>query len=159
MLQDSLLNEIQARIDDGDDLLNADNFSAAAELYQEALSKIPEPKYLYGISLPAYTALGEAYFYAGDYHIALSAFQEALKAPGGVENPLLHLRLGQAYFEIGELAHAADSLTRAYALDGTAVFEGEDEKYLSFLSTQIQFKVPGSADEKTRLDHHRNADS
>jgi tetratricopeptide (TPR) repeat protein len=133
-----LLNDIQARIDDGDVFLNADAFTQAVELYQQALSMIPEPKPLYDISLPAFTALGEAYFCSGDYHNALSAFREALKAPGGVENPLLHLRLGQAYYESGDLARAAGSLTRAYALDGRDVFEGEDDKYLSFLATRIE---------------------
>ena len=34
--------------------------------------------------------------------------------------------------------HAADFLTRAYALDGTDVFQGEDDKYLSFLATRIE---------------------
>jgi cytochrome c-type biogenesis protein CcmH/NrfG len=93
---------------------------------------------LYDISLPAFTALGEAYFFSGNYRDALSAFRAALKAPGGVENPLLLLRLGQTYYESGDLDRAADSLTTAYALDGRDVFEGEDDKYLSFLATRIE---------------------
>jgi tetratricopeptide (TPR) repeat protein len=134
----ALLNDIQARIDDGDVFLNTDAFAQAVERYQQALSMIPEPKHLYDISLPAFTALGEAYFYSGDYRNALSAFREALKVPGGVENPLLHLRLGQTYYESGDLNRAADSLTRAYALGGRDVFEGEDDKYLSFLASRIE---------------------
>jgi hypothetical protein len=42
------------------------------------------------------------------------------------------------FFENGDLDRAADSFTRAYALDGKDVFEGEDDKYLSFLSTRIE---------------------
>src|SRR3954447_25288356 len=118
MLPISLLDDIQAGIDDGDAFLNADAFTQAVESYQKALSMIPDPKYLHYISLPAFTALGEAHYYSGNYPEALSAFREALKAPGGVENPLLQLWLGQAYYESGELDRAADSLTRAYALDG-----------------------------------------
>jgi len=138
MLPNKLLNDIQAKIDQGDEFLNTDDFTQAVELYRQGLSLIPEPKHLHDISLPAFTALGEAYFYSGNYRKALSAFREALKAPGGVENPLLHLRLGQTYYESGDLNRAADSLTRAYALDGRDVFEGEDDKYLSFLATQIE---------------------
>ncbi len=138
MLPISLVNDIQARIDAGDVFLNTDAFSQAIECYQQALSLIPSPKHLYHIALTAFTALGEAYLFSGHYRDALSAFQEALKAPGGVENPLLHLRLGQAYYEGGDFDHAADSLTRAYALDGRAVFQGEDDKYLLFLATRIE---------------------
>lgn len=137
MLPIQLLNDIQGKIDEGDEALNTDDFFQAVELYREALSMIPEPRYVHDISLPAFTALGEAHFYSSNYGEALSAFREALKAPGGVENPLLHLRLGQAYYEAGDLNRAADSLTRAYALDGRHVFEGEDYKYLSFLATRI----------------------
>jgi len=138
MLPSQLHDVIQAKIDQGDEFLNADDFARAAELFWEAVSMIPDPKYLHEISLSAFTALGEAYFYAGSFHEALSAFREALKAPGGVENPLVLLRLGQAYFESGDLNCAAEALTIAYALDGTRIFEGEDDKYLSFLATRIE---------------------
>ena len=94
MLSSQLHDEIQAKIDQGDEFLNADDFTRAAETYREALALIPEPKHLHEISLPAFTALGEANFYAGNYPEALSAFREALEAPGGVENPLVLLRLG-----------------------------------------------------------------
>ena len=100
---------------------------------------IPEPRHEHEISLSAYTALGEGFFFAGYYKKALRAYKQALKAPGGAENPLLHLRMGQAFFEDGDPERAADSLTRAYALDGRAVFRGEDKKYLAFLATRIEF--------------------
>ena len=138
MLPIQLRDEIQGKIDQWDEYLNADDFAQAIGLYQQALALIPDPKHLHEISLPAFTALGEAHFYSGNDREALAAFREALKSPGGVENPLLHLRLGQAYFESGELDRAADSLTRAYALDGRHIFEGEDEKYLALLATRIK---------------------
>ena len=138
MLPVRLLDVIQAKLDEGDEFLNADDFADAIALYQQAVSLIPAPKHLHEISLPAFTALGEAYFFSGHYRDALTALKQAEKAPGGVENPLLHLRLGQAYFESGDLDRAGDSLTRAYALDGRDVFDGEDDKYLSFLATRVE---------------------
>src|SRR5690348_11397966 len=118
---------VEAKIDQGDVLLNNDDFSGAADLYRQALALIPEPKTGHEVALPAFTALGEAYYFAGDYPTALPAFQAALKAPGGVENPLAHLRLGQVYYELGDRKNAAQHFTIAYGLDGRDVFEGEDE--------------------------------
>ena len=134
----SLLKKIEAKLNRGDELLDRDEFRKAWEAYSAAVSLISEPRYEHEISLMAYTALGESYFFAGWHKKALRAFKEAMKAPGGVENPLLHLRMGQAYFEDGNLDHAADSLTRAYALDGRKVFRGEDKKYLAFLASRIE---------------------
>ena len=137
MLPASMREKIRHQLDQGDEALDADEFTKAISHYSEALALIPDPKFLHASSLLAFTALGEAFFYAGYPEKALVPFGMALKAPGGVENPLLHLRLGQAYFENGEFDRAADSLTRAYAMDGRDVFDGEDDKYLAFLDTRI----------------------
>lgn len=136
-MDEQLVTEIQAKIECGDDYLNEDEFAQAIRLYKEAVALIPEPKYSHAISLDAFMALGEGYFFSGYYDDALRAFNEALKAPGGVQNPLTHLRMGQSFFEIGEMDFAADLLTRAYALDGARIFDDEDDKYRLFLATRI----------------------
>lgn len=137
MISTNVLKKIDALIDEGDDYLNADDFSTALGRYQRAAGMIPEPKHQFDIALPVFTAIGEAYYYSGQYAQALEAFKLAMKAPGGVENPLTHLRLGQAYYELGDFDKSADELTRAYMLGGSKIFDGEDEKYLSFLSQRI----------------------
>ncbi len=138
MLSDADLERIETLIDEGDDLLNQDAFAQAIVKYIDAARLLPEPKEQFDIALTLFVALGEAYFFAGDYQQAERAFRMAMKAPGGVENPLTHLRLGQTHFELGELDKAADELTRAYMLDGFAIFSGEDNKYLAFLRTRIK---------------------
>jgi tetratricopeptide (TPR) repeat protein len=139
MLTAEQLQEIQERIDQGDTFLNSGNFARALELYQQAASLIPEPKGDYEISLPVLTAIGEALFYSGRYSDALSVFRRAAKSPGGIENPLVHLRLGQAYYELGDFDSAGDELTRAYMLTGEDIFQGEDEKkYFDYLKTRIE---------------------
>lgn len=137
-MNDKLASDIQKKIDEGDDFLNEDRFTLAIKCYEQAVALIPEPRNAHAVSLHVFMALGEGYFFSGYYDQALVAFKQAMKTPGGVENPLTHLRMGQSYFEIGELEAAADSLTRAYALDGRDVFKGEDDKYLSFLATRIE---------------------
>lgn len=137
MLSADVLEKINALIDEGDNCLNVDDFSTALGRYQQAAGMLPEPKYQFDIALPVYTAIGEAHYYSGQFAQALDAFRMAMKAPGGIENPLTHLRLGQTYYELGDLDKSADELTRAYMLDGARIFDGEDEKYLSFLSKRI----------------------
>jgi tetratricopeptide (TPR) repeat protein len=138
MLTSQQLQDIQERIDQGDAFLNGGYFARALELYQRAASLIPEPKTDYEISLSVFTAIGEALFYSQRYPDALSVFRSAAKSVGGIENPLVHLRLGQTYYELGDLDSAGDELTRAYMLDGAEIFQGEDErKYFDFLKTRI----------------------
>lgn len=137
MAQPTTQDRIQTLCELGDGYLNADQFAEALEKYRQAAALIPEPAIEHPLALSVYTAIGEAYYFAGQHQQALEAFQKAMKAPGAIENPLAHLRLGQAYFEVGRLDDAADELTRAYMLDGRDVFEGEDDKYLAFLATRI----------------------
>ena len=59
-------------------------------------------------------------------------------SPDGQGNALIHLRLGQTSFELGDLDRAADELTRAYMAAGSEIFEDEDVKYVAFLSTKIK---------------------
>jgi tetratricopeptide (TPR) repeat protein len=137
MIDANVLEKINTLVDEGDDYLNADEFSTALGRYQQATVLIPEPKYRFDIALPVFTAIGEAYLYSGQFAQALDAFKVAMKSPGGIENPLTHLRLGQTHYELGDFDKSADELTRAYMLGGAELFEGEDEKYLSFLSKRI----------------------
>jgi tetratricopeptide (TPR) repeat protein len=136
MAEPTTRDRITALCDLGDAFLNADRFADALGKYHEAASLILEPT-TNPLALSVYTAIGEAHYFAGQHQQALEAFQTAAQTPGAIENPLAHLRLGQAYFEVGRLDEAADELTRAYMLDGSDVFDGEDEKYIAFLATRI----------------------
>lgn len=137
MIDQQTLKQIEEYYNSGDLYLNADEFSMALESFHQAAALIPEPRHRYEIALPVFTAIGETYYFAGQYEQALDAFRVAANSPGGVENPLTHLRLGQVHFELGDLDQAADELTRGYMLGGRELFEGEDDKYLAFLSTRI----------------------
>lgn len=61
-----------------------------------------------------------------------------MHCPGAIGNPFVHLRLGQAQFELGDMTRAADELARAYMGAGDEIFEEQDPKYLAFLKTKIQ---------------------
>ena len=68
----------------------------------------------------------------------MNCFVNAVQCPDGLGNPFIHLRLGQAYFELENPEKAADELARAYMGGGVDIFMEDDPKYLSFLETRIE---------------------
>ena len=56
-----------------------------------------------------------------------------MRCPGAIGNPFIHLRLGQAQFELKNLGRAKDDLARAYMGGGDEIFKDEDRKYLHFI--------------------------
>ena len=65
---------------------------------------------------------------------ASSFFSEALKCPEGLGNPLINLRMGQCYYELGNYGSAKGYLLKAYMVEGKEIFEGEDDKYIKFVA-------------------------
>ena len=78
---------------------------------------------------------GDTEFLRGSHEAAREALSHAMHCPDAIGNPFLHLRPGQAQFELGNFERAADELIRAYALGEEEMWAGEDPKYLDFLAT------------------------
>lgn len=122
----------------GDALADRGDFDGAIAAFEEAWALLPPPALRWEAATWILTAIGDAQFSAGRFDLAGRALAGAVRAPGGLGNPFIHLRLGQCAFERGELDRAADELMRAYMGDGPRVFEDEDPKYLRFLATRAQ---------------------
>lgn len=73
-----------------------------------------------------------------NYAYALSLLYDCLNLK--LDNPSVHFCKGCCHFELNELDYAADSFTRAYMLEGEAVFKNQNTKYLEFLKTRIELK-------------------
>ena len=80
-----------------------------------------------------FTSIAECHFVAGDFVAARRNALKAVRCPGGIGNPFVHLRLGQAEFELGSMERAKDELARAYMGGGDEIFEGDDPKYWRFI--------------------------
>ncbi len=74
-------------------------------------------------------------FDAKNYSYALSLLYDCLNLQ--LMSPVVYLQKGKCHFELNELDHAADALTRAFMLEGLDVFKHEDPKYIAFLKTRI----------------------
>lgn len=137
-LADSLYEDIKRLCAEGDELANAENFSAALERYWKAFDFLPDPKTQWEAGTWILTAIGDANFLGQDYVAGRDNLASAMHFPGAIGNPFIHLRLGQCQFEVGNLERAADELMRAYMGAGPEIFERDDSKYLRFLATRAE---------------------
>lgn len=112
-------------------MVTADTF------YRDALNLVPKPVEEWEVTTWILAAIGDLYFVDGKFEKSLAAFDDAVRCVGGLGNPIIHLRLGESCFELGDKDRAADELTRAYMGAGPGIFQKEDPKYLKFLSTRI----------------------
>lgn len=131
-----LIEQADARAQRGD-------YAPALDTYLEALDLVPAPY----TALPECTRLlgsiGETLFRLGHHEQARAALSDTMHCPGAIGTPGLHLRLGQALFELGNLERANDELARAYLAGGREIFEGEDAKYFEHLKTVLRPPASG----------------
>lgn len=125
-LPQHLGDQIDLLASEGNDLLDEDNFDAAIEKWTRALALLPEPKADWGAFMWLSASLGEAHYQQSHYEQARGHFLDALNAPGGIDNPFVHYRLGQCHWMLGQEALAMEELLKAYMLEGEAIFTMEE---------------------------------
>ncbi|MBD0405310.1 hypothetical protein [Flammeovirga sp. EKP202] len=101
--------------------------------YKELIVKVDEP-----LDFKAVVEKADHQFLKGEFSQALKLFFDSLNFEEALDNPFVHLRKGQCHFELQQLDKSADSLTRAYMLEGKEIFEDEEPKYIEFLKTKIK---------------------
>ena len=139
-LSDEISERIEELSEQGNDLYDEENFNEALVIWKEALDLIPAPQNSYAETLWLESSIADIYYQLGDWAQALQHF---INAKGNLEtnayeNPFIMLRLGQIYFNLGELDEAKEYLVRGYMLEGEELFEDEDQKYLDFLKQHIK---------------------
>jgi tetratricopeptide (TPR) repeat protein len=142
MMPHSLETHLHSQIKDlcarGDALVEQRKFEDAFASYRDALDLVPEPAEEWEATTWILTAIGDLYFLARKFEKALRAFEDAVRCPGGLGNPFIHLRLGQCAYEAGDYDRSASELTRAHVGAGLEIFEDQDPKYLQFLRTRAK---------------------
>lgn len=137
-LPEAIHGEVRTLCAQGDDLAKAGELDAAKAKYVAALKLLPTEPREWEAATWIYVAIGDVHIRLKNLDKAFKCFFNAVQCPGGLGNPYIHLRLGQLYFEHGEMERAADELTRAYMGSGLDIFMEDDPKYLAFLETRIE---------------------
>jgi len=130
--------EIERLSKAGDEHAGAGRYADALASYWAAWDLLPEPKVEWEAATWILAAIGDANFLGGDYAAGRDNLANAMRCPGAIGNPFLHLRLGQCQFEAGDRDRAADELMRAYMGAGDEIFKDQDPKYLAFLQTRAK---------------------
>lgn len=142
-LPDQLHAQIVALCSKGDEAADRGEFPIALDNYWAAWDLLPDKKHDWEAATWILTAIGDANFLSGNIEAGRDNLSNAMHCPDAIGNPFIHLRLGQCQFELGNLKRAADELARAYLLDGLAVFEDENPKYIDWIKPQLKEPLDG----------------
>lgn len=137
-LSDSIHEQITQLSKEGDVLAEQGQYHEAVEKYLQAFELLPEPRTDWEACTWLLAAIGDANFKSKNYEHAKAALSDAMHCPGAIGNPFIHLRLGQAQFELGNIERANDELARAYMGAGKDIFADEEPKYFAHLKTVLR---------------------
>lgn len=112
-------------------------FQLALRTFYQAWLVLPKPQAHWREAGWVLTAIGDAYFRIGKYEQAREALHSALSCPAADASPFIHLRYGQALYELALMDDAQQALRKAVHLGGDELFAGEDSKYRLALDTTI----------------------
>lgn len=139
-LANDIYHKVIALSIQGDQLAAEGFFAAAVTRYEQALGLLPEPISRWEAAAWLYVAIGDAYYWNGQYDMGLHAFFTAQKDSDDPWNPFLCARIGECFYERKQFQKAQEYLLRAYLLDGTDVFSDVDAKYLHLIEPLIAAK-------------------
>lgn len=139
-LPDDIHFKVKDLCKQGDDLANLGSYEDAKSKYIAALDLLPGKPWDWAAGTWIYVAIGDVHFRTQNFEKSFKCFYNAVQSPQGLGNPFIHLRLGQLYFEQGNMDKAADELTRAFMGGGLQIMMEDDPKYLDFLETQIDIQ-------------------
>lgn len=105
-------------------------FRQALRKFYQAWNLLPKPQTDYPEAGWVLTAIGDAYFCSQQFDQGKEALTSALFCENMIDNPFIHLRLGQCLLELGIKATACTHLGIAYDRAGHQLFEKEAPKYL-----------------------------
>lgn len=137
-LSDTIHKQIVKHCEDGGEAMDNDNYKDAYQHYKKAWHLVPDPKTDWEASTFILAALADIYFFTSDFKALRETLQFAMHCPNAIGNAFLHLRLGQAQFELGNEEGAKDELARALMGQGKEIFEDADPKYFEFITKYMK---------------------
>ena len=99
-LDDVTYERVTSLCEQGDGLAHEQRYDEAIRCYQAAWEWLPEQRHSWNVALWITMVVGDAHFLSSRFADARASFTLAMLL-GGTENPFVHLRLGESFFELG----------------------------------------------------------
>lgn len=127
-LPEDIQDQMETLSEQGEEAIEQGRYEEAIDLYNQALSLLPEPREDWEAYVWLKAAMGDACFLMDRNEDGLDHFYEAYTAAGPQNvNPFIVYRLGQIYRRLDDEENALEFLMRAYLLEGEDIFEDEDD--------------------------------
>lgn len=127
-LPEEIQEQMEALSEQGEEAFDQGRYEEALDIYNHALSILPEPRERWEAYVWLKAAIGDACFFMDRFDDGLDHFYEAYTAAGPQNmNPFIVYRLGQIYKRLDDEENAVEFLMRAFLLEGEDVFEDEDD--------------------------------
>lgn len=131
--EDDVFDLIEQIVLKAEQNVEEEKFKAALKKFKKAFDLLPTPKDQYTIGTYLLSAIGDLFFIIQKFDWAISNLTAALEFPEGKNNGFIHLRLGQSFYQKGEMDKAKIHLRKALDLEGEEIFEDESIIYLEFI--------------------------
>ena len=131
--EEDVYDEIKQKCARGNELADSEKYQEALTEFSKALELLPKPDYMWEAATWLYGAIGDMYFQLNDYSASLDCFMKAQKCPDGMGNPFICVRIGECFFELGNIEKAKQYLMQAYMLEGEEIFLDAAPKYLALI--------------------------
>jgi len=138
-LTEDQLNNIKQICSEGYTCYDANNYKAALRLFYQAWLVLPKPQSAYKASGWVLTAIGDTYYRLNRHSQAIEALSSAMHCDGIEQNPFVFLRLGQSYYDSGEISLARRELFKAWNKGGEIVFKSEPPQYYLAIKDLLGF--------------------
>ena len=133
VLDSTIADKTRDLCQQGYELFDAGDIKTALRRFYSAWTLIPKPQTQWQEAGWVLTALGDAYFAKGEFDNGREALMSALHCPKALGNPVIHLRLGQCFFELDEHDKAAQQFELVQNHGGADLLAKEDPKYFTNL--------------------------
>lgn len=131
-LPESIAGRVERLCAEGEQYVAAERYDAAILRFTTAFRLLPRPQDRWTITPRLFASIVDTAFAKRDFISARHAALAALDCPDVRENPALRLKLGEIYYEEGDLDAAREEFAFALAHGGEEVFADEDPKYWEF---------------------------
>ncbi|GLS26678.1 hypothetical protein [Marinibactrum halimedae] len=136
-LDESVNTQLKELCAEGYRYYDTEDFEAALRAFYQAWLLLPKPQTDWIEAGWVLTAIGDTYYRSGKFQQAVHALRSCLHCPDINGNPFVHLRLGQALYEMQELTHARKELLKAYHSGGRMMFDNQPAQYLDSINDLI----------------------